>query len=58
MVLCPALDGFKTLIGVVGLVQEACLILPCLVPWYCIQDHYGGHSFKKNGNPYNDAVEI
>jgi hypothetical protein len=22
------------------------------------QDHYGGHYRKKNGHPYNDAVEI
>jgi hypothetical protein len=27
-----ALNGFKTLIGTMGLVLGACLILPCLVP--------------------------
>jgi hypothetical protein len=28
-----ALGGFKTLIGAMGPILTACLILPCLVPW-------------------------
>jgi hypothetical protein len=27
-----AFGGFKTLIGAIGLILRACLILPCLVP--------------------------
>jgi hypothetical protein len=27
-----AVDGFKTMIGAMGLILETCLILPCLVP--------------------------
>jgi hypothetical protein len=37
-----ALGGFKALIRAMALVLGACLISPCLVPWYCVyQDHYG-----------------
>jgi hypothetical protein len=62
---CSALGGFKPLIGVIGLVLGAWLILPCLVPLVPIarplvvyQDHHGGHYRKKNSHPCNDATEI
>jgi hypothetical protein len=55
-----ALGGFKTLIGAMGLVLGACLMLPCLVPSGIVVhlDYYGGHYRKKNGCTYNDAIEI
>jgi hypothetical protein len=55
-----AIGGFKTLIGMMGLVLGACVLLSCLVPLSIMayQDHYGGHYRKKNSCPYNDAMEI
>jgi hypothetical protein len=55
-----ALGRFKTLIGVIGLVLEACLILPCLVPWHCNPSRplYGSQCRKKNGCTCNDAMVI
>jgi hypothetical protein len=56
-----ALGGLKTLIGAMGLILEACLILPCLVPlmlWSIMWPLWRPLYQKKKDCPYNDAVEI
>jgi hypothetical protein len=55
-----ALGGFKTLIGAMGLILGACLILPCLVPlvlWF-IKAIIKPVTEKKNGHTCNNAIII
>jgi hypothetical protein len=59
------LDGFKTLIGVMGLIPGAFLLLPCLAALVLqsIRTINGSHYIlkkqkQKNGLPCNDAIEI
>jgi hypothetical protein len=43
------LGRFKTLIGATFLVLGACLILFCLIPWFCgFSGPYGSHCRKKD----------
>jgi hypothetical protein len=52
MVLCQG--RFKNLIGGLGLVLGVYSSSGIAI----YQNHYGGHYRKKNGFPYNDAMEI
>jgi hypothetical protein len=54
-----ALGGFKTLIGTIGLILGAFLLLPSGSPGAMVyQDYFGNHYRKKSSHTCNDAMKI